>query len=52
MESKSSSCYRHFYMGLIGVDDTPNPSFHQFSADPGICQWFHFEDPRHSDAVR
>jgi len=51
-ESEGSSYYRHFYMGLIRADGTPKPSFQHFPADMGICQWFHFEDPRLDDAVR
>jgi beta-xylosidase len=42
-------------MGLIREDGTPKPAYHRFAEvapDFGICQWFHFEDPRLDDAVR
>jgi beta-xylosidase len=48
-EAEGSSYYRHFYMGLIREDGTPKralESFAAYSAELGICQWFHFEDPR------
>lgn len=48
-EAEGSSYYRHFYMGLIREDGTPKLAlrkFHEVAADMGICQWFHFEDPR------
>ncbi len=48
-EAEGSSYYRHFYMGLIREDGTPKLAFRDFSQytpDLGICQWFHFEDPR------
>ena len=54
-ESEGSSYYRHFYMGLLREDGTAKPSFQnfaRFTPDLGICQWFHFEDHRLSDAVR
>jgi beta-xylosidase len=54
-EAEGSSYYRHFYMGLIKEDGTPKLALNQFRAlTPalGICQWFHFEDPRLDDAVR
>jgi len=53
-EAEGSSYYRHFYMGLIREDGTPKPSldvFGRYTPDLGICQWFHFEDPRLDDAV-
>ena len=54
-EAEGSSYYRHFYMGLLREDGTPKLALHRFSrCTPalGICQWFHFEDPRLDDAVR
>lgn len=54
-EAEGSSYYRHFYMGLVREDGTAKPALHTFSRyapDLGICQWFHFEDPRLKPAVR
>jgi beta-xylosidase len=54
-EAEGSSYYRHFYMGLLREDGTPKLACHDFSnyaPDFGICQWFHFEDPRLDSAVR
>jgi beta-xylosidase len=54
-EAEGSSYYRHFYLGLIREDGTPKPALAQFAdytPAMGICQWFHFEDPRLDDAVR
>ncbi len=53
-EAEGSSYYRHFYMGLLREDGTPKLALRRFSElTPtfGICQWFHFEDPRLDDAV-
>jgi beta-xylosidase len=53
-EAEGSSYYRHFHMGLVREDGTPKPAYAQFAEhtpDLGICQWFHFEDPRLDDAV-
>jgi len=50
-ESEGSAYYRHYYMGLIRADGTPKPAFARFPDGLGICQWFHFEDPRLDDAV-
>jgi beta-xylosidase len=53
-EAEGSSYYRHFYMGLLREDGTPKLALRQFSNFTpaiGICQWFHFEDPRLDDAV-
>jgi beta-xylosidase len=50
-ESEGSSYYRHFYMGLLRDDRTPKPSVHAFDPRLGVCQWFHFEDPRLDFAV-
>jgi beta-xylosidase len=54
-EAEGSSYYRHFYMGLVREDGTPKRAlarFAQFTPGLGLCQWFHFEDPRLDDAVR
>ncbi len=54
-EAEGSSYYRHFYMGLIREDGTPKLALRQFARfapELGICQWFHFEDPRLDSAVR
>ena len=54
-EAEGSSYYRHFYMGLLREDGTPKRALQQFSNYTpalGICQWFHFEDPRLDEAVR
>ena len=54
-EAEGSSYYRHFYMGLLREDGTPKLAmrhFHDYAPDMGLCQWFHFEDPRLDDAVR
>jgi beta-xylosidase len=53
-ESEGSSYYRHFYLGLLREDGTPKPSLHRFSEftpQMGLCQWFHFQDPRLEEAV-
>jgi beta-xylosidase len=53
-EAEGSSYYRHFYMGLIREDGTPKPALDKFgdcTPELGICQWFHFEDPRLDDGV-
>jgi len=50
-ESEGSAYYRHYYMGLIREDGTPKLSAPAFPAGMGICQWFHFEDPRLTSGV-
>lgn len=53
-EAEGSSYYRHFYMGLLREDGTPKLAarhFPLYAPAFGICQWFHFEDPRLDDAV-
>jgi beta-xylosidase len=53
-EAEGSSYYRHFYMGLLREDGTPKKAlerFAEFTPELGICQWFHFEDPRLESAV-
>jgi beta-xylosidase len=54
-EAEGSSYYRHFHMGLLREDGTPKRAcslFPAYTPELGICQWFHFEDPRLDDAVR
>ena len=54
-EAEGSSYYRHFYMGLLREDGTPKQAlqrFHEYAPALGICQWFHFEDPRLDEAIR
>jgi beta-xylosidase len=53
-EAEGSSYYRHYYLGLLKYDGTPKLAAKQFPSDGsiGLCQWFHFEDPRLEDAVR
>ena len=53
-EAEGSAYYRHFHMGLVREDGTNKRAYEHFAAyapDLGICQWFHFEDPRLDDAV-
>ena len=53
-EAEGSSYYRHFHMGLLREDGTPKPAlerFRQHAGELGLCQWFHFRDPRLDDAV-
>ena len=53
-EAEGSSYYRHFYMGLLKEDGTPKKgvrAFSDYTPELGICQWFHFNDPRLEDAV-
>lgn len=53
-EAEGSAYYRHFYMGLLREDGSPKlavPKFAAYTPELGICQWFHFEDPRLDDAV-
>jgi beta-xylosidase len=54
-EAEGSSYYRHFYMGVLREDGTPKLALNEvarYTPELGICQWFHFEDPRLDDAVR
>lgn len=54
-EAEGSAYYRHFYMGLIREDGTPKRAMQRFfdcSPEFGICQWFHFEDPRLEKATQ
>ena len=53
-EAEGSSYYRHFYMGLVREDGVPKRAlrlFQELTPEIGICQWFHFEDPRLEAAV-
>jgi beta-xylosidase len=53
-EAEGSAYYRHFYMGLLREDGTPKLAVTEFETQTpalGLCQWFHFEDPRLDDAV-
>jgi len=53
-EAEGSAYYRHFYMGLLREDGTPKLAlkrFSEYTPELGICQWFHFEDPRLDKAV-
>jgi beta-xylosidase len=53
-EAEGSSYYRHYYMGLIRADGQPKRALAKFSDYTpalGVCQWFHFEDPRLDDGV-
>jgi beta-xylosidase len=54
-EAEGSSYYRHFYMGVLREDGTPKLALDHvadYTPELGICQWFHYEDPRLDDAVR
>ena len=53
-EAEDSSYYRHYYMGLIRADGVPKRAAQTFLNSPGlgICQWFHYEDPRLEEGVR
>jgi beta-xylosidase len=50
-ESEGSAYYRHFYLGLVDADGRTKPALDHFDNRMGICQWFHFEDPRLDFAV-
>jgi beta-xylosidase len=53
-EAEGSAYYRHFHMGLLDEDGNPKRALWQFADYApalGICQWFHFEDPRLEKAV-
>jgi beta-xylosidase len=41
-------------MGLVREDGTPKPAlatFREYAPALGVCQWFHFDDPRLDTAV-
>ena len=53
-EAEGSSYYRHYYMGLIRADGEPKRAaakFADYTPELGVCQWFHFEDPRLDSGV-
>ncbi len=50
-EAEGSAYYRHYYMGLIREDGSAKPAASVFPHGLGICQWFHFEDPRLESGV-
>lgn len=52
-EAEGSAYYRHYYLGLIRADGQAKLAAANFPTDgsSGLCQWFHFEDPRLDDAV-
>lgn len=45
-EAEGSSYYRHYYMGLLREDGSPKLAAMHFPRGLGICQWFHYRDPR------
>ena len=51
-EAEGSAYYRHYYMGLIREDGTPKLAHAHFPRGLGICQWFHFDDPRLDGGVQ
>ena len=51
-EAEGSAYYRHYYMGLLREDGSPKLAAESFSIRySGICQWFHYADPRLDLAV-
>jgi len=50
-EAEGSAYYRHYYMGLLREDGSAKPAAACFPGGLGICQWFHFDDPRLDLAV-
>lgn len=50
-EAEGSAYYRHYYMGLLREDGAPKAAAACFPQGLGICQWFHFQDPRLDLAV-
>jgi len=50
-EAEGSAYYRHYYMGLVREDGTPKLALEHFHQGLGICQWFHFQDPRLDSAI-
>lgn len=50
-EAEGSSYYRHFHMGLVRDDGSLKPAYKHFDPAFGICQWFHFNDPRLDFAI-
>jgi beta-xylosidase len=51
-EARSGSNYqRHYRMGLLRACGAPKAAAFAFDPSLGICQWFHWHDPRLADAV-
>jgi beta-xylosidase len=50
-EAEGSAYYRHYYMGLLREDGSPKLAAESFPNGMGICQWFHYDDPRLDLAV-
>jgi beta-xylosidase len=50
-EAEGSAYYRHYYMGLLREDGSPKLAAESFPSGMGLCQWFHYEDPRLDLAV-
>lgn len=53
-EAEGSSYYRHFHMGLLDEHGRPKRAmrlFPEYAGQLGVCQWFHFRDPRLADGV-
>ncbi len=50
-EAEGSAYYRHYYMGLVREDGTSKSAAEIFPQGLGICQWFHYEDPRLDSGV-
>jgi len=53
-EAEGSSYYRHFHMGLLRENGSAKQAlshFERFTPELGLCQWFHFEDHRLTEAV-
>jgi beta-xylosidase len=50
-EAEGSAYYRHYYMGVLREDGSAKLALSHFPPGLGICQWFHFEDPRLENAV-
>lgn len=54
-DAMDSEYLRHFHMGLIRPDGSLKPAmrdFARFTPRVGLCQWFHFQDPRLEDGAR
>jgi len=54
-EAEGSAYYRHFHMGLLDEHGAAKRALWQFADYTpalGICQWFHFDDPRLAAAVQ
>jgi beta-xylosidase len=52
-EAEGSAYFRHYYLGLLKDGGAPKAAAAHFPKDGsvGLCQWFHFEDPRLDQAV-